>query len=156
VRESRVGRARAGSPAAAGAGAVSLAAGAAVCDAASGAGSLGVAAAGTAIEAAGPSVAAAGGAAGAVGGSVAADRPQRKRLVHRRRGGLCLDAGSVQPVEQLLAAEPLLLGYLMNALFCHQSSDSRVSESIVTGRRNARGSARLRNATSRQSPRPQI
>jgi hypothetical protein len=46
---------------------------------------------------------------------VAQDTP-RHRLVHIGRGRLRLDAGGVKALEQLLGREPVLLGYLVNAL----------------------------------------
>ena len=54
----------------------------------------------------------------------AAERLQRERLLDRGRGGLGLDAGSLQLLQQLLAGEPVLLGDFVYALLAHRLTDS--------------------------------
>ena len=84
-------------------------------------------------------------------GAVGRQRAQRELLVHTRGGSLGVDSGGVQLGQQLLGAEPLVLGDLVNAFLCHQPTDSTVCASIGNGRRNARCRPPRRRARRRQS-----
>ena len=76
-----------------------------------------------------------GGRAGAVGEGARDVVPRRRWRQPPSRRGRPLEHG-----EDLLAGDPLLLRYLVNALLCHRRTKSMVSCSTVTGARNDRAS----------------
>src|SRR5204863_8970488 len=57
----------------------------------------------------------------------ARERPGDVPLVHARGGGLHVEPGALEHREDLLAGDPPLLGYLVDALLRHQRTDSKRS-----------------------------
>jgi len=71
-------------------------------------------------------------------------------LVDARSRSLDVEAGALQDRDDLLARDPALFGYLMDALLCHSWTKSMVSCGSSTAARKARASAR--SAFARPAP----
>ncbi len=87
------------------------------------------------------------------GAGAIAEHLQRRVLLDGGGGGLGVDAGSLQLLQQLLAGETVLLGDFVYALFAHDGlNDSTSSRSTVTAARRARAIPPRCRARCRQSP----